>query len=144
MNLDWNTLDVSKYSKMELAYIRRESYSRYSPPNLHMMYMFLALILIVFSSMFFYMHVTGFPSKELIQSHVQYSDELLKIESVPLESNEFPKYHKTGFWIGEFITFFGGLALIPIWWKKEKKSRKQWKEMESIRKNINNEINKRG
>ena len=142
MNLDWNNLDVSKYSRMELAYIRRQSYSRYSPPNLHMMYMFLALILITYSSIFFYMHVTGFPPKELTSS-VQYSDELLHIESIP-QSNEFPKYHKTGFWIGEFISFFAGLALIPVWWKKEKKSRKQWKEMESIRKKIDEETSKRG
>lgn len=120
----WDNLDVKKWSVMELKYLRMKSYYRYNPPNEHMLYMVLALILIVFSSWFFAMHMHW-------------------LDGITIHMDEFPKYHKTGFWWCETIAFFGGLAILPYWWKLEKISRKNWKEMQAIRKRIDDELKTR-
>lgn len=120
----WDNLDVKKWSVMELKYIRMKSYYRYAPPNEHYIFMMLAFIMIAFSSMFFAVHMHWF-------------------SGISIDLPEFPRYHKTGFWWCESMAFFGGLAILPYWWKREKISRKNWKEMEAIRKMIDNELKTR-
>jgi hypothetical protein len=120
--IDWDNLNVKQYTALELAEISRLSYSRYDPPMFHMLYFMLAFIGIVFSSMFYAIHAhwseLNFPG-------------------------EFPMYHKTGFWIIELIAFFGGWAFMPFWWKMNKKSDIRWKEMEAVRKVLNDELSSR-
>lgn len=120
--IDWDNLNVKQYTALELAEIKRLSYYRYDPPNFHMLYLMLAMMGIIFSTMFYAIH-----------AHWHYFN----------FPGEFPNYHKTGFWIVEFIAFFGGWAFMPFWWKMNKKSNIRWKEMQGIRKMIDDELTRR-
>jgi len=120
--IDWDNLDLTKRSAFELSYIRERSYYRYDPPNYHMIYAMLAFFLIMFSFAFFCLHMHW---------------------GIQLDSGEFPKFHKTKFWIMESLAFISGIAIIPYWWKRNKASNREWKEMEGIRESIDKELFKR-
>lgn len=116
----WNTFDATKYDVFGLKYIRICSYYRYSPPKRHDIYLFLSLFLLATSSMIFFSI----------------------INRVGLTFYNYPKSHKTLFWICEVTFFLSGLVIIPYWRKLDKISLKNWKEMEDIRKKIDIEISK--
>ena len=120
--IDWDNIDVKKYTALELNYIRSVSYYRYEPPNAHYLYLMLAMMLITFSSMFYAMHMHWW------------------IFNMP---GEFPKYHKTGFWTIESLAFIGGWVIVPFWRKRDKRANIEWKEMQAIRWRIDEELKTR-
>ncbi len=118
MKIDWDNLKVKEYTALELIKIKALSYERYGSVNGDMIWLILAILMIGFSSMLYAMN------KQFYIFNV----------------GEFPVYHKEVFWIIEYCLFFGGLALLPLWWKFYKKTIKRYREMENIRKMINEEL----
>lgn len=121
-NINWNNLEVKEFNSLELMEIRRKSYWRYPGPNEHFLWLVLGLFLITPSILFFVVHMNWFLFSEI---------------------GEFPKYHKTEFWIGEILSILLGSFFIYIFSKKDKKAKIRWKEMESIRDKIDKELESR-
>lgn len=121
MKIDWNKLEVKDYNSLELSDIRRRSYYRYPGPNEYMLWMMLAIILLFCSFLFFSIHMHWFG----------------------LDIGEFPKYHKTNFWISEITMFLVGIGCIFMFFKRGKISKRRWQEMESIREKIDCELRSR-
>ena len=115
--INWSDLQLDKKKNLELVMLRKLSYSRYSPPNMYMMYLFWGMLLLGLAVMFFLLSITtaNFPHPERVST----------------------------FWTAQAVLISLGCYLLYRYFPAQRLSDQRWEEMEGIRKKIDDELRRR-